>query len=82
MDIIETLNKLDTAGKTPDILVKATGLHLIPRSKPEELQSITLADRVGQMENKMRRMQQVMDKSLAVNMSLNDRVSDIEKRLP
>jgi hypothetical protein len=79
MDIIDALNKLDAAGKTPDILVKATDLHLIPRSKPEELQSITLVDRVGQMEEKMRRMQESIDNSIAVNMSLNDRVSDIEK---
>ena len=42
------------------------------------LQVITLVDRVGQMEETMRRMQEVVDKSLAVNMSLNDRVSDIE----
>jgi len=37
---------------TPYTLVTATDLHLILRSKPEELQSITLADRVGQMEDK------------------------------
>ena len=79
MDIIEALNKLDAAGKTPDILIKATDLHLIPRSKPEELQSITLVDRVGHMEEKMRWMQEAIDKTFAVNMSLNDRVSDIEK---
>jgi len=79
MDTIEVLDKLDTAGKTPDILVKATDLHLVSRSKPEELQSITLMGRVGQTEEKMRRMQEAMDKSLAGNMSLNDRVSDIEK---
>ena len=79
MDIIEALNKLDAAGKTPDILIKATDLHLIPRSKPEELQSISLVDRVRQMEENMKRMQESIDNQSAVSMSLDDRVANIEK---
>ena len=52
-DILSALVKLDKADKTPHIVISAYSLGSIPRSHPEELNNISLLDRLNQLEKRM-----------------------------
>lgn len=77
-DIIEAINKLDKAEKMPIVVIRADQLHMIPRSNPEELNSISVVDRLNKMEQKMSQMQDTIDSSVAKNLELSDRLHAVE----
>ena len=77
MDIISSWMKLDRANNTPIIAICAENLRTIARSHPEELNAITLVDRLNQLEQRMTNMQTNMDCMMAHNMNLNDQVKDL-----
>ena len=77
-DILDALNTLDQKSKMPNISISAYDLHYIPRSHPEELNSISVVDRLNQMENRLEKMQIVLDSNMSENMELKDRVSSLE----
>ena len=77
MDIISSWMKLDRANNTPIVAICAENLGTIPRSHPEELNAITLVDRLNQLEQRMTNMQTNMDCMMAHNMNLNDQVKDL-----
>ena len=52
-DIITTLVKLDKSKKLPCVVIDALSLGTIPRSHPEELNNISLCDRLNQLECRM-----------------------------
>ena len=46
------------------ITINAMDLYLIPRSHPEELNNISLVDRLARLEKKLERMQETVDKNV------------------
>ena len=77
VDIINALIKLDKMDKLPCVVIDAMSLGIIPHSHPEELNDITLCDRLNRMEERMKGMQSCMDNVLAQNLELKERVSSI-----
>lgn len=62
-DILNAITKLDKSGKMPVITIKAMDLGLIPRSHPEELNNISLVDRLARIEKKIEQMQECVGKN-------------------
>ena len=68
VDIINALYKLDNANKLPLIVINALSLATIPRSHPEELNNISLCDSLNQLEARMTKMQEQVDRNIVENM--------------
>ena len=66
-DILSALRKLDSENKLPCVAVTGKDLRLLPRSHPEEINTISLADRVNCMEAKITQLQKSLE--IAVNNS-------------
>ena len=62
-DILEAVSKLEKANKLPCIAVRSTDLHLVPRLHPEELNVLSLADRVGQLEDTIASLREIVDQT-------------------
>ena len=52
-DILCAINKLDAGSKMPCVVIDAYSLGQIPRSHPEELNNISLLDRLNRLEQRM-----------------------------
>ena len=57
LDIINAISKLDKAACMPTIVVEATHLGTIPHSFPDEINNISLADRLNRFEAKFTSLQ-------------------------
>ena len=80
-DIVTALTKLDTMEKSPTIVIDALSLHKIPRSHPEELNDISLVDRLNRFKSKLGKMQEIMDRYIAQNISLKEQVEAVSTRM-
>ena len=76
-DLLSAWSKLDRADATPVVLINAFSLSLIPRSHPEELHSISVIDRLNQMEKRMDNMVELLDRTVAENLVLKEKVDNI-----
>ena len=76
-DIFKALQKLDSEEKMPDIGVSSKDLGNIPQSHPEELNNISLVDRLNTMEKRLTKFQEVLDRTVCENMELKDKVDKI-----
>lgn len=56
-DILCAIAKLDKADVMPNVVISATDLGLIPRAHPEELNNISLCDRLVKIEHRINEMQ-------------------------
>ena len=74
IDIINACSHLDKYDCLPNIIISALTLNAIPRSHPEELNNIILADRLNRLESKMSCIQITLDSLIAENLSLKDKV--------
>ena len=52
-DILCAINELDAGSKMPCVVIDAYSLSQIPRSHPEELNNISLLDRLNRLEQRM-----------------------------
>ena len=75
-DIFLALDKLDKLQKMPTVVIPAFQLHLIPRSHPEELNNMSLLDRLNRIEKKMADLQFNTDRVIAENISINERLTN------
>ena len=66
-DIIAALMKLDKVDKLPCVVIDAGSLGIIPRSHPEELNNISLLDRLNRLEARVTSLQQGVDTSLRLH---------------
>lgn len=73
------MSKLDQAEKLPIIGIKASDLCRIPISHPEELNAILQVDRLNCLEACMSSIAELMDKYIAENMVLKDKIEEIQK---
>jgi hypothetical protein len=64
MDMIDAFQKLDRADKMPHITISALDLGKIPRSLPEELNSISIVDRLAKLESKVSLMEDTVVKNV------------------
>ena len=60
-DIITALRKVDTCSDPPTFAVPSFCLHSLPRSKPEELLSLSIADRMASLEEQHNHMREIID---------------------
>ena len=74
IDIINACSHIHKYDCLPNIVISALTLNAIPRSHPEELNNITLADRLNRLESQMSCMQITLDKLIAENLTLKDKV--------
>ena len=74
MDILTALGKLDTADKLPTIAIDALSLGIIPRSHPEELNNISLVDRLNRLEAKVTALQVIVDGTVSENLLLKEKL--------
>ncbi len=79
-DIISALIRLDNEDKMPTIAIEAMSLGKIPRSHPEELNNISMADRLNQMEHKMASLAQVLDTYIQDNMAMRKEIECLKKK--
>lgn len=80
-DIIVALNKLDKADVVPKILIDAADLGMIPRSHPEELNNISLVDRLNRLEQRVHNLQDGLDRTVCENVALKQRLDKLPVRL-
>lgn len=73
-DIINVLSKMDKVNKLPMIAVYAHDLHLIPRSHPEELNNVSLIDRLNRLEARITSLTEVVDRNMSENLVLKDKL--------
>ena len=66
-DIITALGKLNKAEILPNVMIDAYSLGKIPRWHPEELNQMSLADRMLRLENRVTGLQEVVDRHTAEN---------------
>ena len=52
-DILDAFGKLEVAGQLPSFAVLAEHLHFVPRARPEEIDVISLVDRVSAVEESL-----------------------------
>lgn len=71
-DIMSALSRLDKAETMPMFLIDAFSLRLIPRAHPEELNNITLIDRLNRYEYKLKTMQEAIDRIVCENLEIKD----------
>ena len=76
-DIISSINKLDTAEKLPCFVVDAQNLGKLPRWNPEELNTISLVDRLRQMENIMTNLQEAVNRNTTDNLMIRTRLEAV-----
>ena len=77
LDIITALIKLDRADQLPNVVISATDLGCIPRSHPEELNNISLVDRLAKLEHKVSEMKNIICKNSIDIESLTSKFQDI-----
>ena len=73
-DILTALEKLDRSQKLPNIVINAFQLNLIPRSHPEELNNISLLDRLNMIEKRLSVLQTCTDRVIADNMIISEKL--------
>ena len=66
-DIIAALMKLDKVDKLPCVVIDAGSLGIISRSHPEELNNISLLDRLKRLEARVTSLQQGVETSLRLH---------------
>ena len=63
----------------PDTTLNAMDLGCIPRSDPEDLNEISMADRLGRMEERLSALTEVVDRTVASNLTLKDQMNAIQQ---
>ena len=76
-DIITAWAKLEAQNMQPVVALNAYSLAAIPRSHPEELNNISLVDRLNRLEKRMCNMQVGMDELTAQNLDLRDNMRQL-----
>ena len=71
-DMLMAMNKLDNADKLPLFMIDAYSLGKIPRWHPEEVNTISLADRMLRTENKVAALQEAVDRNTAESLVRRD----------
>ena len=78
-DIVTVLYQLDAVDNLPTITLNAMDLGCIPRSHPEELNDISMADRLNRMEQRLSALSEVVDRTVGINMTLKDQMDAIKR---
>ena len=79
LDLINAISALDKEGKMPIFAVPFLSLGRVPKSAPEELNNISLADRLNRLENTIDDMKILMDRNVAENYSIKDQLKQLQK---
>ena len=68
---------MDEADECPTLVLNAHSLHTIPRAHPEEVNNISLVDRLNQLESRWQAMQEVLDRIVAENILLREQILNL-----
>ncbi len=71
-DIITAIQQLDNSERMPTIAVKAMELGKIPKSNAEELNNISLVDRLNKFEDTIDTLRNLLEKSVLENAAMRD----------
>ena len=71
--------KIDNSSLLPVFAVPSYQLGVIPRSQPEELNNISVIDRLNKIEEKWTKCQERIDQTMCENIALSERVDTLEK---
>ena len=80
MDIISTLRKLDTQDRPPVFAVQSTQLGSLPKARPEELMSISMAERLCNLEEQLSHMKEISDGLILSKLDHSFRLTRLENR--
>lgn len=78
-DVINALKTLDGKGKSPKITIDARDLVNIPRSPPEEINKISIVDRLTQLETHFRKLEDNVENRLINAWKLDNLVNHCNK---
>lgn len=78
-DIITALAKLDKAEKVPLFAIDAYSLGLIPRIYPEEINNISLAERMNSLEKRMSDMSEIIENTVCQNIHIREQIDAMKK---
>ena len=76
-DIMDAITLLDNKGKLPNLAILANDLKDIPRSHPEELNNISLVDRLNKLEDTIQALKDITERSLQENVELREELKQI-----
>ena len=76
-DILHGLQKLDKNDQLPCVMINTIDMGMIPRSHPEELNNISVIDRLNRIETLVNNQQQLFDKTIAENIVLRERMDNV-----
>lgn len=75
-DIMTALTKLSRSDNLPTLAIDALNLKLIPRSRPEELNNISLVDRLNKLEGMINSLQDITDRIMCENMTIKEKLEN------
>ena len=78
-DIMTAMVKLDKSDTMPIFVVPSYQLHAIPRSCPEEVNFISIIDRLSQLESKWKECQEQVINTLCQNNDMKERIDKLER---
>jgi hypothetical protein len=79
-DILQAMVRIDKASLMPCFVVDYKSLHLLPKSNPEELNNISLCDRLNNIESTMSSMQTMLDSVIAQNIDLKQVLNALQSQ--
>ena len=80
IDILQAIDTLDKDENLPLIVIDAMSLGKIPRSHPEELNNISLCDRLNQLESRFKNMHDIMDRCVTENLAMKDEIEVLKSK--
>lgn len=74
MDITAAVQKLDALGKLPSFLVDPVGLHRIPKCNPSEMNSVSMCERLVQMEQRLKMVENSLSENVVKTLGMEEKV--------
>lgn len=81
-DIVTAMNMLDKGTTMPTFAIPSYQIDTIPKAHPEELNSISVIERLNKLEEKWCKCHELLDKSVCHNILLEDRLNKLENTRP
>lgn len=77
-DIVDGMRKLDQAKMMPYFVCDAVGMARLPRSSPEDLNIVTMDERMRDLERSLHQLRTTSELHCSSNSNINDRVESLE----
>ena len=81
-DIIAAIQLLGPKRKLPTFAVSACDMPSMPRSHPEEINNISMADRMNRLEETVEALRGLVDKTLTENSQIKEELKELKSAPP